>query len=180
MLIVYQEIARALTSVTKTSWDHVLVLIRRALHILNLYHLWLVPAVLLWLYRAFLRTWQTVLRTVDFRFLCLLVLTRIPLRWRVNGIGQQRTVVDSVGRSRVTLLLLLVILILNYGKRFQIGYRKELNVMTSIFTLIKLCLAVILCVKLVVRRSRVRLYEVWGVFLADTLTLPLIVFVDNY
>ena len=52
--------------------------------------------------------------------------------------------------------------------------------MTSIFTLIKLCLAVILSVKLVVRRSRVRLYEVWGVFLADTLTLPLIVFVDNY
>ena len=66
------------------------------------------------------------------------------------------------------------------GKDFQIGYRKELNVMTSIFTLIKLCLAVILCVKLVVRCSRVRLYEVWRVFLADTLTLPLIVFVDNY
>ena len=47
-------------------------------------------------------------------------------------------------------------------------------------TLIELCQAAILLVKLAALCTRVRLYEIWRILFADSLALPLVVFVNYY
>ena len=58
--------------------------------------------------------------------------------------------------------------------------KKGSKVNLGMVTLIELCQAAILLVKLAALCTRVRLYEIWRILFADSLALPLVVFVNYY